>query len=145
MTGRKSLNLLRDESGSMAIEFALLVPALVAMLLGVFQIGMTMHSYNAMRSAAADIARYTVVQYQNGSFRDTNDLTTTARSIATAAPYSLDTSRLSKAQVTRSQVQRVAGTTEMEVALVYRSPSVMNLIGVSDITLTFSQPVFLVE
>lgn len=145
MTGRKSLNLLRDESGSMAIEFALLVPALVAMLLGVFQIGMTMHSYNAMRSAAADIARYTVVQYQNGSFRDTNDLTTTARSIATAAPYSLDTSRLSKAQVTRSQVQRVAGTTEMQVSLVYRSPSVMNLIGVSDITLTFSQPVFLVE
>lgn len=145
MTGCNPLNLLRDESGSMAIEFALLVPALVAMLLGVFQIGMTMHSYNAMRSAAADIARYTVVQYQNGSFRDTNDLTTTARSIATAAPYSLDTSRLSKAQVTRSQVQRVAGTTEMEVALVYRSPSVMNLIGVSDITLTFSQPVFLVE
>lgn len=145
MTGCNPLNLLRDESGSMAIEFALLVPALVAMLLGVFQIGMTMHSYNAMRSAAADIARYTVVQYQNGSFRDTNDLTTTARSIATAAPYSLDTSRLSKAQVTRSQVQRVAGTTEMQVSLVYRSPSVMNLIGVSDITLTFSQPVFLVE
>lgn len=145
MIGRKFLHLLRDESGSMAIEFALLVPALVAMLLGVFQIGMTMHSYNAMRSAAADIARYTVVQYQGGNFRTETDLTTTARAVATAAPYSLNSARLSKAEVKRSDNQRVAGTTEMTVTLVYSSPSVMNLIGVGDIPLRFSQPVFLVE
>lgn len=144
MIKRQAIRILQDESGSMAIEFALLVPALVTMLLGVFQIGMTMHSYNAMRSAAADIARYTVVQYQNGSFRDTDDLTTTARTMATSAPYSLDTQRLT-INVNRPTNQRVAGTTELQISINYNAPSVMNLIGVRDIPLRFSQPVFLVE
>lgn len=144
MIGRKARRLVHDASGSVAIEFALLIPVLVVMTLGVFQIGITMYSYNSMRSAAADISRYTVVQYQNGSFRDTNDLTTTARSIATAAPYMLDTTRLT-ISVTRPLTQRVAGTTELSVSINYSSPSVMNLIGVTDIPLSYSQPVFLVE
>ncbi len=145
MIKRDAIRIARDASGSVAIEFALLIPVLITMMLGVFQIGITMNSYNAMRSAAADISRYTVVQYQNGSYRDTNDLTTTARAMAIAAPYMLDTSRLEKAEVIRATTQRVAGTTEMTVSLVYNAPSVMNLIGVSDIKLRYSQPVFLVE
>lgn len=144
MIKRKVSCILCDASGSLAIEFALLIPVLITMMLGVFQIGITMNSYNAMRSAAADISRYTVVQYQNGSYRDTNDLTTTARAMATAAPYMLDTSRLT-ISVSRPVTQRVAGTTELSVSLRYNAPSVMNLIGVSDIPLSYSQPVFLVE
>ncbi|MEJ6008998.1 TadE/TadG family type IV pilus assembly protein [Novosphingobium aquae] len=144
MIKRTTLGIVRDASGSVAIEFALLIPVLITMMLGVFQIGITMNSYNAMRSASADIARYTVVQYQNGSFRDTNDLTTTARTMATSAPYMLDTSRLT-ISVSRPETQRVAGTTELSVSIRYNAPSVMNLIGVSDIPLSYSQPVFLVE
>jgi Flp pilus assembly protein TadG len=144
MIKRTAPGIVRDASGSVAIEFALLIPVLITMMLGVFQIGITMNSYNAMRSAAADISRYTVVQYQNGSFRDTNDLTTTARTMATSAPYMLDTSRLT-ISVSRPVTQRVAGTTELSVSIRYNAPSVMNLIGVSDIPLSYSQPVFLVE
>ena len=144
MMQRSSYRIDHDESGSVAIEFALLIPVLITMMLGVFQIGITMQSYNAMRSAAADIARYTVVQYQNGSFRDTDDLSTTARTMATAAPYSLSTSRLT-ISVSRPDTQRVAGTTELKVSLAYNAPSVMNMIGVGDIPLSYSQPVFLVE
>ncbi|WP_310531583.1 TadE/TadG family type IV pilus assembly protein [Novosphingobium sp.] len=144
MIKRRANCIVRDSSGSVAIEFALLIPVLITMMLGVFQIGITMNSYNAMRSAAADISRYAVVQYQTGSYRDTNDLTTTARTMATSAPYMLDTSRLT-ISVSRPVTQRVAGTTELSVSIRYNAPSVMNLIGVSDIPLSYSQPVFLVE
>ncbi|MFM6932792.1 MAG: TadE family protein [Novosphingobium sp.] len=144
MIRRNPIGIVGDEQGSVAIEFALLIPVLITMMLGVFQIGITMNSYNAMRSAAADISRYAVVQYQNGSYRDTNDLTTTARAMATAAPYMLDTSRLT-ISVSRPETQRVAGTTELSVSINYNAPSVMNLIGVRDIPLSYSQPVFLVE
>ncbi|PLK25840.1 TadE/TadG family type IV pilus assembly protein [Novosphingobium sp. TH158] len=133
-----------DESGSMAIEFALLVPLLITMLLGVFQIGLAMQSYNAMRGATADIARYAVIEYQNDNFRDTNDLTTTARAMATAAPYMLDNTRLT-ISVSRPLTQRVAGTTELAISVSYTVPSVMKLIGVSDLRLNYSRPVFLTE
>ena len=42
----------------------------MAMMLGVFQIGIGMQNYNAMRSVASDVMRYAVVNYQTN-----NDLT----------------------------------------------------------------------
>ena len=56
--------LARDVSGSTIVEFALLGPLMMAMMLGVLQLGVGMHGYNAMRSASADVARYAAVQYQ---------------------------------------------------------------------------------
>jgi Flp pilus assembly protein TadG len=144
MIRAKMNSILGDNSGSVAIEFALLIPVLVTMLMGVFQIGIAMQSYNAMRGAAGDISRYMVIQFQTGNYRDTNDLTTSARSMATAAPYSLDTSRLT-ISVSRPTTQRVAGATELSISMNYNAPSVMNLIGVRDIPMSYTQPVFLSE
>ena len=41
--------------GAVAIEFALLGPAFIVMLLGVLQVGIGLQSYNALRNASADV------------------------------------------------------------------------------------------
>ena len=48
----------RNSDGSAVVEFAMLGGLFIAMLLGVFQVGIAMQSYNAMRSMTADVARY---------------------------------------------------------------------------------------
>ena len=49
---------LKDESGSAVVEFALVGPVLIAMLMGVFHVGMAMQNYNALRSASARSAAF---------------------------------------------------------------------------------------
>ena len=68
MTIRKLLNRIRrNDTGAAAIEFALLSPALILMMIGVLQVGVAMQNYNALRGLSADVARYTMVQYQTGN------------------------------------------------------------------------------
>lgn len=59
--------LLRQKQGSVVTEFALLAPTILALMLGVLQIGIGMQNYNAMRSVASDVMRYAVVNYQTGN------------------------------------------------------------------------------
>jgi Flp pilus assembly protein TadG len=63
--------LCQDQRGAVAIEFALIGPAFIALLLGVLQIGVALQSYNAIRNVSADIARDVTVPYphDNGSVR----------------------------------------------------------------------------
>ena len=64
----------RNRDGSVAVEFALVGPILLGMLMGVLQIGIGMQNYNALRGISADTARYAVVNYQTA-----NRLTTSQR------------------------------------------------------------------
>ena len=59
MRGR---SLLKDRTGSAAIEFGLIAPAFLTMLLGVFQVGVWMQSYNAMRKAITETASSVAVE-----------------------------------------------------------------------------------
>jgi Flp pilus assembly protein TadG len=135
-------NLRDDSNGSVAIEFAILGPFLITMLLGIFQVGIGMKDYNALRSATGDIARFAVTNYQKSMFTNDTDLETQARTIATALPYGLDTSRLT-VDIANAGTQRVAGATEKTITLTYTIPSVLGMIGMDDITIDYSRPVFL--
>lgn len=137
-------SLLRDSSGAAAVEFAMIAPMLITMVLGVMQLGLAMYSYNSLRGAANDIARYAVIQTQQGTFQNDADLTTQARAIAVAMPYALTTSRLT-ISVTQPTGQRVSGATEKTIAVSYNVPSVLGMIGMGDIPISYSRPVFLEE
>ena len=138
----------RDAAGSVAIEFALIGPTMLAMLLGVLQIGIGMQNYNALRSVSSEVARYAVINAQdaaaqsNMTLRDTNDeLEAYAAEIATVPPYGLQANRLT---VTVTSVpSRVDGASERTISLQYTIPSVLGVIGIDEIPITYSRPVFI--
>lgn len=134
----------RNAEGAVTVEFALIGPLFIALMLGVMQIGIGMQNYNAMRSIASDALRYSVVNYQTN-----NDLTDTqvrdyTRSIATTSPYGLDTSRLA-VSVDPVATPRVIGTIEKTLTITYSVPTVLSIIGFTDFPITYSQSIFLMN
>ena len=80
----------RDNSGSVVVEFAIIGPTMLAMMLGVFQIGIGMQNYNAMRSIAAETARHAIVNYQTGNKLSNSQLADHAKTVnrrAKLTPY----------------------------------------------------------
>jgi Flp pilus assembly protein TadG len=138
----------RDQDGSVAVEFAIIGPAMLAMLFGVLQFGIGMQNYNALRGISADLARYAVVDAQdaaaqsNMTMRDTNaELEAYAREIAAVPPYGLQASRLT---VTVTSVPtRVEGTSERTIDLTYNVPSMLGMIGIDSIPVRYTRPVFI--
>ncbi len=76
----KLFRLVREEHGVELLEFALVLPVLILLLFGVFQIGYTMYVYHFTTYAAEEGARYAAVRGQTWS-------TNTPVSCATAAQY----------------------------------------------------------
>lgn len=137
-----------DRAGSVVVEFALIGPTMLAMLFGVLQFGIGMHNYNALRSVSAEVARYAVINAQDAaaqsdmSLRDTNEeLEAYASEIAGVAPYGLQTNRLT---VTVTSVPtRVEGASERTINLQYNVPSMLGMIGINSIPISYSRPVFI--
>lgn len=138
-----------DSSGSVAVEFALIGPTMLAMLFGVLQFGIGMQNYNALRSISAEVARYAVIDAQDAAahsdmtMRDTNEeLEEYAREIASVPPYGLQDSRL---EITVASVPtRVEGSSERTITLQYNVPSMLGVIGIDSIPITYSRPVFII-
>jgi Flp pilus assembly protein TadG len=138
----------QDQSGSVMVEFAIIGPALLAMLFGVLQFGIGMQNYNALRAISADVARYAVVDAQDAAaqsdmtMRDTNsELEDYAKEIASVPPYGLQASRLT---VTITSVPtRVEGASERTIDLRYNVPSMLGMIGINSIPISYSRPVFI--
>ena len=140
----KFRQLLRNTSGSAAVEFALIGPAFLAMFMGVLQLGIGMQNYNALRSISADVARYAVVNYQTSNRLNIAQLQTYTYGIASAPPYGLTRTSLD-ASVTVAGTQRVTGANEYSIVLTYQVPTFLSIIGIDDIPLTYSRPIFVIS
>lgn len=136
--------LAQDRHGGAIIEFALLGPLLITMMIGVLQVGMAMQAYSALRGASSDLARFATVERQKGTTLTTTALTTKARSVATGSPYELVTGNLTTASVTQVTT-RVAGATEYRVQYNYNVPNVLQIAGLGTIPLSYSRPIFVVN
>ncbi len=55
-------SLLKDKSGANAVEFAIVTPVLLLIVLGIIQFGMILFTYNNMVQAAREAARTLAVQ-----------------------------------------------------------------------------------
>lgn len=133
----------KDNTGSVVVEFAIIGPTMLAMMLGVFQIGIGMQNYNAIRSIAAETARHAIVNYQTGNKLSNSQLADHAKTVGISPPYSLQYDRLA-ASVNDAAVQRVSGAKELTVTLTYRVPTILGIIGISDIPMSFSRPIFVI-
>ncbi|MBP6363711.1 MAG: pilus assembly protein [Novosphingobium sp.] len=137
------LALLRRQDGSAVVEFALLGPIFLGLFMGVLQVGIGMQNYNALRGLSGDVARRAVVTYQTGVRPDTGTLETWAENRAAAAPYGLRAAQFN-AQISSAATQRVTGAIEYTITLTYTVPTLLSVIGVDDIPLTYTRPVFVV-
>lgn len=137
-------HLLRQTGGSVITEFALLAPTLMALMLGVFQVGIGMQNYNAMRSIGSDVMRYAVVNYQSGNELSNDQIRFYLRSISIRSPYNLESSRL-ELSVTSVVTPRVTGTIEKSVTMTYSIPTVLSFIGIDEFPITYRQPLILVK
>ncbi len=133
-----------DRSGSVAVEFALLGAAFLTMLLGVLQVGIGMQNYNAIRSASADVARYTMVQYETGNKLNMTQIRNYALSAGQNAPYLLDFARLD-ATVDTADVQRVDGATELTLEMTYTVPIIIGFLGIDEPRIVYQRPIFLLD
>lgn len=138
------MRMIRDTRGSIAVEFALLGPLMIALMLGVIQIGWGMQSYNSVRQLTAETARYAMVEYQKESDPSRNAIQTYAEGIADNAPYLLDEDNLT-VTVSQPGTQRVAGAIEYSIVINYTVPTIMNLFDWASPTFSFTRPVFLLD
>ena len=67
-----------------------------------------------------------------------------ARRIATSSPYNLDGDKLD-VTVDMLDDSRVAGALEATISMEYDVPSVARMVGMGDIHLQYSRPVFLIS
>ena len=66
MTRRRHIHSLRSETGQTAVEFALVAPVLILLLLGVVQMGIAFNNYLAVTDAARAGARKAIVARLSG-------------------------------------------------------------------------------
>ena len=118
-----------DNRGSALIEFAILAPALIGMMMGILYVGVQMMSYNSIRAVSSDIARYTLVEYQKPNRITMADIHEQAIAIASNAPYSLDPNDLDIA-VTRPDTD-INGTIKYTATITYTPYNPVEFMGVA--------------
>ena len=80
---------------------------------------------------------------QTGNKLSNLQLADHAKTVGISPPYSLQYDRLA-ANVSDAAVQRVSGAKELTVTLTYRVPTVLAVIGIGDIPMSFSRPIFVI-
>lgn len=113
-----AITLLRDERGSMVVEFGLLAPVFLMMVFGMLQVAFYMQNYNAVQSLASDGARFVMIEYQKNNPLTNDQIREVLLARATGAQYLLDTDRV-QISVDRSGASRVTGATEIDLTVSY--------------------------
>lgn len=132
----------RDAGGNAAVEFALIGPAMILLLLGVAQIGLQIQNYNAIRNLAADGSRFATVEYQKGTRSTTTAIETWMNTKAIGGVYNLDIDRLD-IDVTQDASPRLTGLVEMDIAITYTAPEYLWSVAGKVLTLRYNRSVFL--
>lgn len=143
MSGHFFKRLRRDERGTAIIEFALLAPVIFGLFFGLIQIGISMQAYNSLRGVASDTARYAVVEYMNGDLVDDSTIANKATSIATGAPYLLNSSV--SATITPVANPRVHGTHEKKLRITYTPPTVLPFFDFTSKQMSYERPIFVID
>lgn len=134
--------LVRDKRGAVLVEFAMLAPALLLLLVGVFQVGVHVQNANAVRNLAADGARWVVVQYQRGNTLTEEQVELGIAALGRGPKFNLRPDRLG-VQVETRATPRIAGVGEMTISITYDAPDLLGFANVPALALEYERPVFL--
>lgn len=133
----------KDTKGGAIVEFALLAPIFLTMMLGILQVGVYLQNLNAVQSLASDGARYVMVEYQKENALTDEQIRSVILGEAVNAPYMLESDRL-RIDVDRSGTSRVSGAQEIDITLTYRLSDFLP-IDLPLTSITYSRPVFVVS
>ena len=134
----------RDRTASMAVEFAMLAPAFLAMFIGLFQVSVYLQNYNAVRSLASDAARLVTVEYQKDNDLTVGQIESIMLGMAVNPPYLLDTDRIA-IDVTQEGASRINGATEFTLDITYVEEDWLPFVDLPDLSLEYERPVFVVS
>ncbi len=130
---RKLAHKLRDsEGGAAAIEFALILPALVMMIVGVAQLGILFMANAGLRNAVAEGARYATI-YPRPSDTQIKQRITDSR-------FGLDQARVVAPTITHGVS---AGTNYADITMSYSVPMNFVFFTLPPVTLTESRRAFI--
>lgn len=136
--------LLCDDEGAVIVEFALLGPLFIGLLLAVLQIGIGMQSYNAVRNVATDVSRDVMIEYLTSNEMNSAQIKQAALATSVSAPYLLDGDSID-VEVIEATTQRVDGAREFSFTIKYEIPSILNMMGFQAPTIEHSRPIFVVK
>jgi len=116
---KRLLRLARDARGISALEFGLLAPVFIAMIIGVGQMGVLFQAQAGLRHAVAEGARYATIYVYNSSgtaMRPTN-----AQIIAkvTSSKYGLNSAYITGPTITSGTSN---GATYLDITMSYAVP-----------------------
>lgn len=140
---QRSSSFHEDESGAAVIEFAILAPLVIAMLLGVLATGIQMQGYNALRAIAYDVNRYTIIEYQKANQLDKQQIAEVAVSIARNSPYDLAGDRLDA--VVTEETTGVTGAKRFVLSLSYTPPSIVTVFDIHPPTITQTESIIVAD
>lgn len=111
------MNILKNEKGQSIVEFALLLPILILIIMAIIEFGLLLNSYLALNNASREGARIGVVGGTDAQIKS---------AILTTSP-TLNASDLSL-MVTPSQALRKSGDT-LKVTVNYKYHTIIPIIG----------------
>lgn len=121
------MKILRDDKGQSLVEFAIILPILMLLVMGIIEFGMMLNSYLAIQNASREGARYGIIGTSNGDIQNL---------VASTSP-SLNSSYLT-VDITPNDGSRKSGDTlTVKVSYEYHLtvPIISSLLGDS-VTLT---------
>lgn len=121
MTSRRNIRTLRAEDGQAAVEFAIVLPALMALLLGILQCGIAFSHYITVTDAARAAARKAVLIRDEGL--TAGDIT----AAADAAAPDLNAAQLGVSVSDPSDPSFQQGGSTVQVTVTY--PYSINVLG----------------
>lgn len=143
MCGRLLPALRRDRTGAALVEFALVAPILLTMLLGVVQVGTWVQSYNAVRNLVNDTARFTMVEYQRGNKINNDSIEDRAKFIAASDRYNLDETNVVPDATTKTT--QVNGVKQLNLSITYVPPKFVPFVGAAAPAITYNRDIYLYD
>lgn len=132
----------REDDGAAIIEAAILLPALITLLIGVFQVGLYMQAQNAVRGLSGEMSRYMAVEAQKGNVLTDDQIRNQALGLAVTAPYMLDSDNL-EVFVENEETQSINRVRKIDVRMNYDVPSLLGFEDIKILTLDYTRSVFI--
>lgn len=142
LSRRFARSLVRDERGTTVIELAILMPVLITMLIGVFQVGLYLQAQNAVRGVAGEMSRYMTVEAQKSNSLTNEQIRTKALGVAVTAPYLLKSSGLN-VTVSDEATQSMDRVRKIDLRMQYDVPNILGFAKLGVLQLDYTRSVFL--